>query len=381
LAIGGRTRPADGRSIGSSLFAIPNGGSKVSDVSLVPVTVLTGFLGSGKTTLLQRLLQEEDGRRTAVLINEFGEIGLDHLLVKAVSGSTVVLQNGCVCCSVRTELRSGLRDLLDGRAKGEIPPFDRIVIETTGLADPVPVVQIIRVDPMLRNQLRLANLVSTVDAMNGIEQLGTQQEAQRQAATADRLVITKTDLSDGQQVDKLEQILSRINPMAPISRTPGDDLWKLLLYRDAFDPKSRDEEIRHWSRTAERLAIDPPCSADGHAWLHHSPSIVSFALRVRHPIDWSPFAVWLSLVVHRHGRNILRVKGLLDVPGAKGPILLNAVQHFIHPPVHLDEWPDDDHSSRLVFIVQDLDEVAIRGSLANFLRRADHMTELETTDL
>jgi G3E family GTPase len=351
----------------------------VSDVSLVPVTVLTGFLGSGKTTLLQRLLQEEDGRRTAVLINEFGEIGLDHLLMKGVSGSTVVLQNGCVCCSVRTELRSGLRDLLDGRAKGEIPPFDRIVIETTGLADPVPVVQIIRVDPMLRNQLRLANLVSTVDALNGIEQLGTQQEAQRQAATADRLVITKTDLSDGQQVDKLEQILSRINPMAPISRTPGDDLWKLLLYRDAFDPKSRDEEIRHWSRTAERLAIDPPCSADGHAWLHHSPSIVSFALRVRHPIDWSPFAVWLSLVVHRHGRNILRVKGLLDVPGAKGPILLNAVQHFIHPPVHLDEWPDDDHSSRLVFIVQDLDEVAIRGSLANFLRRADHMTELETT--
>ena len=143
----------------------------MSSVSQVPVVVLTGFLGSGKTTLLQRLLRTEDGCRAAVLINEFGEISLDHLMVKSVSGSTVVLQNGCVCCSVRSELRAGLRELLDGRAKGEVPPFDRILIETTGLADPVPVVQTLTVDPMLRNQLRLANLVSTVDALNGFEQL------------------------------------------------------------------------------------------------------------------------------------------------------------------------------------------------------------------
>ena len=146
----------------------------MSSVSQVPVIVLTGFLGSGKTTLLQRLLRREDGCRTAVLINEFGEISLDHLMVKGVSGSTVVLQNGCVCCSVRSELRAGLRELLDGRAKGEVPQFDRILIETTGLADPVPVVQTLSVDPMLRNQLRLANLVSTVDALNGFEQLNTQ---------------------------------------------------------------------------------------------------------------------------------------------------------------------------------------------------------------
>ena len=136
-------------------------------MSPVPVIVLTGFLGSGKTTLLQHLLQAEEGRRTAVLINEFGEISIDHLMVKAVSGNTVVLQNGCVCCSVRSELRSGLRDLLNSRDKKELPPFDRIVIETTGLADPVPVVQTITIDPMLRNQLRLANLVSTIDGLNG----------------------------------------------------------------------------------------------------------------------------------------------------------------------------------------------------------------------
>ena len=349
--------------------------SKVSDSMPVPVTVLTGFLGSGKTTLLRRLLEGDNGRRTAVLINEFGEIGLDHLMVKGVSGSTVVLQNGCVCCSVRSELRSGLRDLVDGRATGDVPQFDRIVIETTGLADPVPVVQTISIDPMLRNQLRLSNLVSTVDAMNGIEQLGTQVEAMRQAATADRLVITKTDLSDEQQVVKLEQALSRINPIAPISRTPGDeDLWQLLLSQDSFDPKSRDKESRALAEAVARLHVETPGLAHEHARLHHGRSIVSFAVRFTHPIDWSPFAVWLSLVVHRHGRKILRVKGLLDVPGAKGPICLNAVQHFIHPPVHLDEWPDDDHSSRLVFIVQDLDEIAVRISLANFLQRAGNRT-------
>jgi G3E family GTPase len=284
-----------------------------------------------------------------------------------------VLQNGCVCCSVRSELRAGLRELLDNRAKGNVPSFDRIVIETTGLADPVPVVQTIQLDAMLRNQLRLSNLVSTVDVLNGIDQLATQEEAMRQAATADRLVITKTDLSDEQKVDELEQVLSEINPLAPVSRTPcRDDLWTLLLGQDAFDPESRDNEMRFISQTAGQLAGVPSAALDEVARrTHHLHAITSFAVRMWKPIDWAPFAIWLSLVVHRHGRKILRIKGLLDVPGAKGPISLNAVQHFIHPPIHLDGWPDEDHSSRLIFIVQDLDETAIRHSLETFLRRVD----------
>src|SRR5262249_42350422 len=166
----------------------------MSSRSPIPVIILTGFLGSGKTTLLQRLPQTKEGRGAAVLINEFGEISLDHLLVKSVRGSTVVLQNGFVGCSVRSEWRAGLRELVDGRAKGEVPPFDRIVIETTGLADPVPVVQTITVDPMLRNHLRLANLISTVDGLNGLDQIETQDEAVRQAATGDRLISPKTGL-------------------------------------------------------------------------------------------------------------------------------------------------------------------------------------------
>jgi G3E family GTPase len=345
--------------------------------SPIPVIVLTGFLGSGKTTLLQRLLQTKEGRGAAVLINEFGEISLDHLLVKSVRGSTVVLQNGCVCCSVRSELRAGLRELVDGRAKDEVPPFDRIVIETTGLADPVPVVQTITVDPMLRNHLRFASLVSTVDALNGLEQIETQVEAMRQAATADRLVITKTDLSDERRIEKLQQRLAQINPMAPIARAPGsENVWSLLFGGDPSDPQSRTEDARTISHLAEKLQSEAWVTAQASVKSRHSHSIVSFALRVREPIDWSPFVVWLSLLVHRHGRQVLRVKGLLDVPGAKGPMSLNAVQYFVHPPVHLDAWPDDDHTSRLVFIVQGLDEAAVRSSLADFLRRAAHATPL-----
>ena len=341
-------------------------------MSRVPVTILTGFLGSGKTTLLQRLLEGEEGRRTAVLINEFGEISIDHLVVKAVSGNTVVLQNGCVCCSVRSELRSGLRELLDNRDKGVAPQFDRIVIETTGLADPVPLVQTVRIDTMLRHQLRLANIISTVDAVNGMEQLNTQEEAIRQASTADRLVITKTDLCNRRQVIRLERALSRLNPLAPISRTPSQgDLWKLLIHQNSFDPKSRSVEVRSWLEAAEKLSNEAPLVPED-AHNHRGRSIVSFAVRIPHAVDWTPFSVWLSLLVHRHGRNVLRIKGLLDVPGAKGPISLNVVQHFIHAPIYLDGWPDADHSSRLVFIVQKLDQDAIRMSLANFLQRASH---------
>ena len=263
----------------------------MSSRSPVPVIILTGFLGSGKTTLLQRLLQTKEGRGAAVLINEFGEISLDHLLVKSVRGSTVVLQNGCVCCSVRSELRAGLRELVDGRAKGEVPPFDRIVIETTGLADPVPVVQTITVDPMLRNHLRLANLISTVDGLNGLDQIETQDEAMRQAATADRLVITKTDLSDKRQIDKLQQRLARINPMAPVARAPaGEDVWDLLLGGDSSDPRSRREDACAISHVAEKLQNAAWVTEQAFAKSHHSHSIVSFALQVREPIDWSPLS-------------------------------------------------------------------------------------------
>jgi G3E family GTPase len=333
----------------------------------IPVTVLSGYLGSGKTTLLRHLLEGEQGPRTAVLINEFGEIGLDHLIVRPVAGDAVILRNGCICCSVRSELRGALRSLLDARLEDGFPRFDRILIETTGLADPVPLVQTLVVDPMLRHQVTLAGLVSTVDALNGLEQLATHSEAARQAAGADKLVITKVDLQDARPIARLRRALATINPMARIVLSPGpasELLWKELMGPDA----DRASGSRVFARAENVIP--------GEVETMHK-DVRSFVVRTD-PIDWTAFAVWLSLLVHRHGSKVLRVKGLLNVPGSAGPIWLNAVQHFVHPPVHLDRWPDEDRSSRIVFIVQDLPESAIRASLDAVLLQADRELVRET---
>jgi G3E family GTPase len=323
----------------------------------IPVTVLSGCLGSGKTTLLRNLLAGEQGQRTAVLINEFGEIGLDHLIVRPVAGEAVLLRNGCICCSIRTELRDALRALLNARHARGVPRFDRIVIETTGLADPVPLVQTLVVDPMLRHQIELEGLVVTIDAVNGIEQLAMRPEADRQAAAADMLVITKVDLQAPRETSRLRRALAAVNPTARVTLSPTTapaHLWAELF-------GGRLGLARSILR-AEPVAAGEPAA--------HGGGVRSFTIRTTAPLDWTGFAVWLSLLVHRHGRKVLRVKGLLSVPGSAGPIWLNAVQHFVHPPAHLEAWPDEDQSSRLVFIVEDLSEAAIRASLAAALERA-----------
>jgi G3E family GTPase len=347
-----------------------------ADDPRIPVAVLTGFLGSGKTTLLRRLLTDPSMNRTAVLINEFGEIGLDHLLVKSVLDDAVVLQNGCICCTMRTDLREGLIGMIDSRYAGSFPEFDRIVVETTGLADPAPIAQTLLIDPMLRNQVRLANIVTTVDGMLGAEQLGTHAESLRQAAVADRLVITKTDMIELERAEALKSALSRLNPTARIldvnaTRFDAD----ALLTGGLADPNTKLAEVRHWLAGA-----DPDHSHDGeehdevgehlHLDGHHSVDIQSFSLRVEEEIDWTAFGIWLTLLLHRHGTKILRVKGLLKVAEAAGPIVLHGVQHVIHPAVHLEQWPDDDHASRIVFIMQGIDPALLRRSLMAFLRAA-----------
>jgi G3E family GTPase len=354
------------------------------DNARIPVSVLTGFLGSGKTTLLRRLLTDPGMGRTAVLINEFGEIGLDHLLVKSVLDGAVVLQNGCICCTLRTDLREGIVGILDSRYAGTFPDFDRIVVETTGLADPAPIAQTLLIDPMLRNQVRLANIVTTVDGMLGAGQLGTHEESLRQAAVADRLVITKTDMVEQQETEALKGALARLNPTARIFDVNSNGFGaEALLTSGVSDPATKLAEVQHWlSSTKATCSSDEddhaghgehPHHHDRHVHLggNHSVDIQSFSLRVEQDIDWTAFGIWLTLLLHRHGTNILRVKGLLRVPDAAGPIVLHGVQHVIHPPVHLEAWPDDDHSSRLVFIVQGIDPALLRRSLLAYLRAAD----------
>jgi G3E family GTPase len=269
---------------------------------------------------------------------------------------------------MRSELRGALHSLLDGRLKDGLPQFDRIVIETTGLADPVPLVQTLVVDPMLRHQVTLAGLVSTVDAVNGLEQIASHPEANRQVAGADKLVVTKVDLQDARPIARLRRALATINPAAPIVLSPGpasELLWEVLMEPDAH----RARGSRGFARAESVIS--------GTGGIMHGGGVRSFVVRAD-LVDWTAFAVWLSLLVHRHGRKVLRVKGLVNVPGCAGPIWLNAVQHFVHPPVHLDDWPDEDRSSRIVFIVQDLAESDIRASLDAVLQRADRELVRET---
>jgi G3E family GTPase len=349
----------------------------------VPVTLLTGFLGSGKTTLLRRILSAEGMDGTAVLINEFGEIGLDHLLVRSVHGSAVVLQNGCICCTLQTDLQQGLRDLIDGRATRTIPMFDRIAIETTGLADPAPILQTLVLDQMLKHQVRFANTVTTVDAVNGATQLRTHIEATRQAAMADRLVITKSDIAAPAEVMALRCNLKDLNPSARLLDVQSADFdARTLLTADLANPATKMAEVRHWldAARAEEVPHDHAHDHDHDHETHglrHGADIHSFSLRIEEAIDWTAFGVWLTSLLHRHGARVLRVKGLLNVSDALGPVVLHGVQHVIHTPVHLDAWPDDDRSSRMVFVVQGIEPNQIRRSLFAFLAAARRREQSE----
>lgn len=342
----------------------------------LPVTILTGFLGSGKTTLLSRLLASPSMAATVVLINEFGEIGLDHLLVRAVHGNAIVLQNGCICCSIHEDLQRALRDLIDGKLAGPVSHLDRAVIETTGVADPLPIVRTLLCDPMLCNQIRLANIITTIDGMLGTEQVDHHWEALRQAAIADRMVITKTDIADPAVVAKLRDRLALMNPTARLYDAQSSDLQPAaLLEQGVSDPEATASEVNHWlAATMDHRADEHNDRRHRHDHEHDegssSAGLQTFSLRIENAVDWSAFGIWLTCLLHRHGARVLRVKGLLNVAGVAGPLVLQGVQDMIYPPTHLDAWPDDDRTSRLVFVVEDLDASSVQDSLLAFLEAA-----------
>jgi len=328
----------------------------------IPVNVLTGFLGSGKTTLLQRLLRSPQMNRTVVLINELGEIGLDHLLIERVDESVVLLQSGCICCSIRDDLKSALRGLLGRRDRGEIPEFDRVVIETTGLADPSPILYTVLSEPVVRHHFHLANVITTVDALNASLHLSRNPEGIKQVAAADRLVITKTDLADPGQVAAVREVLGRLNPSAELldgSRREIDP-DRLLASRPAEHAASPAfREVIG----GERTPADPAYLRELRA---HDAQVASLSLALEEPLDWTAFGIWLSMLLNRHGDDVLRVKGILRIQGAAAPVFINAVQHIVHPPRHLERWPTDDHRSRLVFITRGIDHALLRRSLVAF---------------
>lgn len=325
-----------------------------------PVNVLTGFLGSGKTTLLRRVLRDPAFADTAVLINEFGEVGLDHLLVGRLDDAPVLLPSGCVCCALRGDLSRAMRDLHEGRRRGDLPPFRRVIVETTGLADPAPLLATVAFDLVLRRQFRPGNVVATVDAVHAEGVLHTRPEPAKQIAAADRLLITKTDLVPGAQVARVTETLRRINPAAAVSvAVDGRVNPAFVLRQGVHDPETKLAEIRRWLAARGDLGAG---AAPGHG------PVRSFVVEHDGPLDWSAFGLWFSLLVHRHGGRLLRVKGLLDVEGSATPVAIHAVQHLIHAPEHLPAWPTPERGSRLVFITDGLDGGPVRRSFSVFCR-------------
>lgn len=313
------------------------------DADHLPVTLITGFLGSGKTTLLARLLAHPDLGETAVIVNELGEVALDHHLLRRVDERTVVLASGCVCCVMRGDLADELRDLLGRRDRGEVPPFGRVIVETTGIAEPAPILQTLLSEPVVRHHYRLDAVIATVDGVLGLRQLSSRREPVKQAAAADRIVVTKTDVAEPEAVAELERRLRALNPAAAIARA-------------SFGEIAPEELLAPGGRDLREVA------AEGHG---HEGDVAAVCLVFAEPLDWTAFGVWLTMLLQSRGEDVLRVKGLLDV-GAEGPVAVDGVQHVVHPPRHLDAWPDGDRRSRVVFIGPGLDRDELERSLAAF---------------
>jgi G3E family GTPase len=343
--------------------------------SRMPVALITGFLGSGKTTLLNRVLSDPRMARSLVLVNEFGEVGIDHLLMEKVAGDMVLLQSGCVCCTIQGDLDRTLRDIARRRQKNETPPFERVLLETTGLADPAPILQLLLNHPMISHDYRLDAVVTTVDALNGDRQLDEHTEASKQAAVADRLLISKTDLAEASISARLRSRLEDLNPGAQLYEIVQGDIDPALLF-DAgpFDPAGKGDRVVAWLNA----------EAHGHKHEHghehgdedghhhheradrsrHDVHIGSFCLTFEEPLDWDRFNRWLMAVRASWGDRLLRVKGVLNVAGEATPLVVHGVHRTFHPPTLLARWPDDDRRSRLVFITRDLDRDTVAASWA-----------------
>lgn len=327
----------------------------------VPVSIITGYLGSGKTTLLNHLLQSPGLANTLVIINEFGEVGIDHLLVSAPSENMRLLSNGCLCCEVRGDLVETLADAARQRRAGTIPPFDRVIVETTGLADPVPLVQTVVTDRDVAPSYRLDSIITVIDAVNAKFQFDRQPESIKQIAVADLLLLSKTDIAGEEEIAAVLDRVRKINRTVEAVRVIRGEISPQSLFgRGTVDASTTAAQLQRWLGAIAGACGHPGHEHDAHCDLEHSDHthvrhndrVQTFSIVLDRPVAKSALAVWLTMLASFRGAELLRVKGIVNVEGR--PMVINAVQFVLHEPIELAEWPSEDRHTHIVFIVQDL---------------------------
>ena len=325
----------------------------------IGISVLTGFLGSGKTTILTSLIKQKQMANAAIIINEFGEVGLDHDLIETTDENVIELQNGCICCTIQGDLKTTLLNLLKKMEKGSVSPFNHVIIETTGLADPVPIIHTLMTSLDLQRIYSIDGVITVVDSINGASTYNAHEEAVKQTAFADRIILSKTDIADKGTVNSLTKRIKAINPKVTIIKSDKNFLpvSKLLGLND-YNPQNKDWNVRNWLEIEKNKSSSHSHNHHDHHREHdvnrHGDDIKTFAMVTSQPVRMTSVNFFLEILMSQMGENILRIKGILNIKGQNCPAVIHGVQHIFHPLEWLEKWPSLDKQSRLVFITKNI---------------------------